>query len=422
MRYKQIIYIILYLLIYVGAVQKYIWNNQLITLLPDVLIFYLSFLSFRSRKRLKTGFVSAVGKPVCLVFVLMLLSSVVGALFNFASIASYIWGLRVLIRYPLFVWIVYKYFDNTDVYKSKRILYSGFFANIIFCFFQFFRGEVGDFMSGTFTGNGLLMLYTLLVFIISSADRVYKLISFKRYMLIVAGSMLIAIWAEIKVMYFLFPLAFYALYVLLKKFNFKLVVLLVLGFLFLIPIMQFFMSFYYGHEYVEQTFNADFIAEETSHAYGFQEGGFNRSTAIEKTDEILLDTPLKKIFGNGLGSGSISTFFGTGYSSLYSYTTFWNFSTSYCLTEMGWVGFILYFFLFFFIIVQFFFFYRETKDPVIKYWTSIGIVCGLVTYIIAWYNDNVYFKYLPMYFLWGICLVAIQCRKRELYNLLNREI
>ena len=416
MKSKSLVYVILYLMIYIGFVQKYIFNNQFMSLLPDLLIFYLAFVSFRRRNFvLKRKFVSVVGKPLYIVYALLVISSVIGALLNFVNIVSFIWGLRVLIRYPLLVWIVYKNFENSDFCKYKQILYTGFGVNIFCCIFQFFRGDVGDLMAGTFTGNDSLMLYAFIVFIISSADRLCKMISMNKYMLIVFGAMLIAIWAEIKMIYFLFPLAFYAVYVFVKRFNFKLIVLLFLGFMFLIPTMKFFMSFYYGQKYVEQTFNTEFIVEETTHAYGFQEGGFNRSTAIEKADAVLLDTPQKKFFGNGLGSGSISSFFGTGYSVLFDYTMFWNFSTSYCLAEMGWVGFILYCLFFLFIIIRFFFIYRETKDPVIKYWASIGIVSGLFTFILAWYNDNVYYKYLPMYFLWGICLAAIECQKRNLF-------
>lgn len=415
-RNKKTIYLILYLLIYIGILQKYFFSNLFLPVLPDILIFAVALWG-TCKKSDKVIFLKFIGKPLCAVYILLILCSVLGAIFNGIVMPSYLWGLRVLIRYALLVWIIYLHFNIVDAEKYKRILYQSYNVNLLVCVFQFFKGERGDAMSGTFTGNGSLMLFCLLVFLIATADYFYGLIRLKKLLYIVSVLMLVAIWAEIKMMYFLFPLVFYSMYVFIRKFNFKLILLVALGFYFLIPAMQFFMSFYYGEDYVQQTFDTEFIEKETSHAYGFQEGGFNRSTAIEDTDRYLLDTPTSKFFGHGLGSGSLSSIFSTGYSLKYAYTSFWNFSTSYCLVEMGWIGFVLYALFFVFIIWQFFSYNIKATDSYVKYWSAIGIVSGLCTYFIAWYNDCVYFKYLPMYYLWGICLVAIARRKRKTKNI-----
>ena len=415
-RSKKIIYIILYLLIYMGAVQKYILNSQLLSFLPDILV-YITSINALVKKRHVKKMRYLVGVPLCTVYFLLIISSIFGAIFNSLNLVSYLWGLKTLISYPLLFWCIYLCFSEQDVQRYKKIMQIGFWVNILFCFIQFFSGERGDAMTGTFTANGPLMLFCLLVFLITSADYFKNKIKLRKLLYVVASLMLIAIWAEIKMMYFLFPLTFYAMYVFVKKFNVKLVILLIAGFFLLVPTMQFFMSFYYGDDYVQQTFDSEFIEKETSNAYGFQDGGFNRSTAIEKTDEVLLNTPMKQIFGNGLGCGSISSFFSTGFSSIYRYTSFWNFSTSYCLTEMGWLGMLLYGFFFFFIILRFYSQYRKSKDAVIRYWCSIGIVSGLVTYLLAWYDDNVYIKYLPMYFFWAVCIVSVECRKKGLLKI-----
>ena len=409
---KKLIYYILYLLIYLGAVQKYVVSNQLLTIIPDIVIFvaYL-FCLFGHTKRKKIKVL--VGTFVCTIYILLLFSTILGAVLNVMNLASYLWGLRILLRNPLLFWIICQNFGIADVQKYKLIIYQGFYVNIAFCCYQFAVGETGDLMGGTFSDNGLLMLFFLIVFMIAVGDYYYKLIKPIRLYVILAGVMLVAIWAEIKIMYFLFPLVFYSLYVLLKKFSVKLFILLAFGFFFLIPTMKYFMSFYYDKEYVEQTFDSEFIEEETSHAYGFSDGGFNRSTAIDLTDKNLLDTPIKKTFGYGLGSGSISSLFSSGLFNTYSYTSYWNFSSSYCLTELGWSGFILYILFFIAIIARFFSIYLHTTNPEIKYWSSIGIVSGMVTFIIAWYNDNVYIKYLPVYFLWGICMVVIICKNKN---------
>ena len=108
--------------------------------------------------------------------------------------------------------------------------------------------------------------------------------------------MVIAIWAELKFAYFVSPLIIYGSYVLLRKFNFTHLIVLGIAFLMLVPTLQFFMSFYYDETYVNMVFDPEFIKEETTHAYGFQDG-FNRSTAIEMTNELLLTDTKSTIFG-----------------------------------------------------------------------------------------------------------------------------
>lgn len=411
---KKIIYLILYLYLYIGVLLKYAYNFPFLTFLPDALIFYASVVTyFAERKKTKVK-ILMYSKIICFFYSLLIICSAISAILNYLNILSFLWGIRVLIRYALIVWLVSVSFNMSDIDKFKKILYQGFWINILFCILQYFQGEQGDAMTGTFTANGPLMLFCLIFFLVSVGDYYNKQIKKRTLYLVLAGLMLIAIWAEIKMMYFIFPLMFYLMYVLLKKFTLKLIVLFLFGIFSLIPTMKYFMSFYYDEEYVEQTFDMDYIEEETTHSYGFMEGGFNRSTAIEKTDEILLDTPLKKIVGNGLGSASASSFFSTGITSRYLYTLFWNFSTSYCLFEIGWLGFVIYCLFFFSIVVVFSRHYLKTKDWVIKYWASMGIISSLFTYILAWYDDNVYYKYTIMYFFWAVCAVAIEYRKKQL--------
>ena len=412
---RKIIYLILYLLIYLGIISKYIIVSSFLPFFIDLLVI-ISFLASLSKRKKAVKELKSFGKGFWIFYLLLFVSSIWGEILNMNNTASYLWGLRAFIRYAMLLWIICLYFDIHDVVKYKQILYKGFYVNILFCFIQFFQGMRGDAMTGTFTANGLLMLFCLIVFLIAVGDYYYKRISKIKLYVIVAGLMLVAIWAEIKMMYFLFPLLFYSLYILLRKFSLKLIILTLVAYMALIPTMKFFMSFYYDETYVENVFDTEFIEDETSHSYGFQEGGFNRSTAIEKTDELLLDTPIRKIVGYGMGSGSVSDIFGTGLAEKYMFTFFMNFSTSYCLTELGWSGFILYILFFGAIIARFFSLYMHAKNQEVKYWSAMGIVSGVATYIIAWYNDNVYIKYLPIYFLWGICLVAINYFKKNKAN------
>lgn len=86
---KKLIYYILYLLIYLGAVQKYVVSNQLLTIIPDIFIFvaYL-FCLFGHTKRKKIKVL--VGTFVCTIYILLLFSTIIGAVLNVMNLASYL--------------------------------------------------------------------------------------------------------------------------------------------------------------------------------------------------------------------------------------------------------------------------------------------------------------------------------------------
>ena len=277
---------------------------------------------------------------------------------------------------------------------------------MLFCVLQFFQGQRYDLMGGTFRGNGLLLLMLFISLIIFSGDFFHKKLSTYKYLIRIGCVLVIAIWAELKFAYFVSPLIIYGSYVLLRKFNFTHLIVLGIAFLMLVPTLQFFMSFYYDETYVNMVFDPEFIKEETTHAYGFQDG-FNRSTAIEMTNELLLTDTKSKIFGHGLGSGTQSFYFQTLFYEKWAWTTYYNFSTSYILTELGWIGFILFCFIYLIALIKFYTIYKKAKVPNQKYWSTAGILAVCVSILMFWYNDSAYFNFYLMYFFWAICATTL---------------
>lgn len=416
---RKILFFVLNWLIYVGFVQNYIYDHELLTLFPDLLIFYVAFRVSQKKSGARNSLNKYLGGALSFAISFLFLFTVLGAVINLMPVLSYLWGLRMLLRYVLLVWVIYRCFEMKDVKKYKKYMYWAFDINVVVCIFEFIAGIRGDWMSGTFSGNGVLMLHALLVMMLATADFFNGQMRATRYGIYIACMFMIAILAEIKMMYFLFPLTFYGGYVMNKKFSIMHVVVLVLAFFFLIPAMQFVMRLYYGERYVTQTFDTEYLREETTHSYNFTEEGFNRGTAIDLTDQVILTDPIRKVFGWGLGSGSKSTRFGTKVFRMYGTTMFWNFSTSYCLVELGWVGFSLFALCFVLLMWRYYKIYSKYKDPFIKYWAGVGVVSVGATFLLCWYNDNPYFKFLPMYFFWGVCFAAIEVRRRELDNKLT---
>jgi hypothetical protein len=199
------------------------------TLIPDLLIFYVAFRVSQKKSGAKTSLNKYLGGVLSFAVSFLFLFTVLGAIINLMPALSYLWGLRMLLRYVLLVWVIYRCFEMKDVKKYKRYMYLAFDINVVVCILEFVAGIRGDWMSGTFSGNGVLMLHALLVMMMSTADFFQGKMRPTRYGIYIACMFMIAILAEIKMMYFLFPLTFYGGYVMNKKFSLMHIVVLVLA-------------------------------------------------------------------------------------------------------------------------------------------------------------------------------------------------
>lgn len=402
--YKKIIYFLLYWITYSALIGRYIYDNEIINFIPDVLILLLYI--WKPKGLNYSSSIRFWGKSILYLTNVFFLFCIIGGFINFVPIHSFLWGCRMLLRYIFLFIVIYRCFDIKDVFKYKQFIYKWFNINFLFCIIQFLQGYRQDFMGGTFAGNGLLVLMLFISMIIFSGDYFQKKLSLKNFLFRVIITFIIVLWAELKIAYFVIPLIIYGSYVLLRKINLTHLIILIIASFVLIPSMKFFMSFYYDKDYVEQVFDPNYIKEETSHAYGFRDG-FNRSTAISMTNELMLTDIKKTLFGYGLGSGSTSSYFMTEIYKEWDWTSYSNFSTSYILVELGWIGFILYILIYFVVLIKFYSFYRNSKNTISSYWATSGILAVFVSFVMLWYNDNAYFKFYLMYFFWAISVIVL---------------
>lgn len=398
-----------------GAIQQYIYNHELIPLVPDLLIFYLAFLKFPKKDKNWDLFPE---KYIPQLFVILLIGSTIVSVVNLMPLKSVLWGLRMIVRYLLLFVFVYRTFDMSDVFKFKRIVTKTYWINLLFVILQYFvEGKFGDAVGGVFGGNGILFVFNLFCIFLFSADYFQGRLKYNKFALILAGQMFIAMAAEIKMIYFTIPLAVYAVYVLMKKFSIKHIVVLVIAFLGLVPAMSVTMSFMYGEEYIKKTFDIESIEKETSKTYSFsaEEGiGFNRSTSIALTGKIILTDPIHLITGYGIGSANASPTFRSWIFTRYGVLTSYNYFTpSYLLIEFGWIGFMIWVIVLFLLVKRFYDIFRITIDPHVKYWATIGCLSALFTYLLSWYNNVPCCDAYLFYFLWAVCFVAIKCRRKK---------
>lgn len=363
----------------------------------------------------------AIGPTIIVLLSWLLLSSTIIALVNLINPLSILWGLRMVLRYLLLFAFAYKYFNANDVLKCKRILLNFFWINAAVVILQYFiEGKSGDFIGGTFANNGELFVFNLLCTFIFSKDYFENKLKRNKYLLFIAIEMLIAMTAEIKMMYFTIPLAIYSIYVFTKKFSFKHILILAIAFFCLIPTLKMTMLLMYDKEYVNNVFDIEYITEETSHSYNLSEEAadfsFNRTTCVEMATTLILQDNIHILTGYGIGSGNTSERFGSWISQQYSAITSYNwFTSSWLLIEYGWIGYIIWIIIMVCLAWRFYRFYKKTTDSVVKYWSSLGFLSALFVFIIAWYNNIPYYNAYFIYLFWAICFVAIRERIKLLH-------
>lgn len=407
---KKLLFFSIYYILYGALVTRFVYSNQLLTLIPDMIVVYLTFF----RKVPKSYAIhNYTGKLLGFLLLCFLGLGIFTALRNNMPPMSTIWGTRMFLRYSLLLYLVYHYFDYSDILKCKKIFYQSFYFNLLFCIIERARGQIGDFMGGIQQGNGDLAIYLVICLLMFSLDYFNKELSLKKFIFCVVISFMEAMWAEVKFLYFLIPLCLYGTYVLYKKFSITHIIVLVLSFFFLVPALRLILSSYYGDTYINDVFDQDQIEKYTTGSnYGFNENSFNRSTCIEMTNMYYLTDYDHLLFGYGIGSGTVSSNFSTWLLNAIEGTNYFYFTSSYVLIEMGWVGYTLFIVGHILLLWKFILLYMRSRSKIEKYWTTFSLLLVAITFLFMWYNALPYTLWYLPYLVWGMCYVVLRELKR----------
>lgn len=416
---KRVYYLVLFIFLK-GFIASIIGFEEIMNVFADICVFYLAYkVSKSSSIQLKY----ILGKKLVVLINLFFFIGIVSAFVNFIPIPTILWGVRMFVRYFLLLYVVACTFHKSDIEWIRNFMYNIFKWNTFACLYQLYIYRTGDWMSGITHNNGELAILMVVFDLFFSME--YFMGRMTKYSLIYRFliTIFIAMWAEIKFLYFVLPLCIYSSYVLAKKTNFVNVLVLVIASLFFVPTMKYILSFYYSDEYIEKTFDTDEIVKETSHdRYNLAAEGvsFNRNTCIEKTNELFLYDPLHYAIGWGIGSGTNSGRFKTWIGFQHEQTAYFFFTSSYVLLETGWLGYLTFLLIYVFIMLRFLYYYVMYKDQQSRFWSSFAIaLCGF-TFLFIWYNDTPYAYYYIPFVIWAFCFVAISrhnpIRKSELYE------
>ena len=414
---RKLLHLSILWVIYGSLINRFIWNNQLIAIIPDILLCILLFMEKPCKE--KNSLQLYVGKAVISVFYSILILGVISSLISFTPMTATIWGARQFFRYGLMTYMILLYFRPRDIIWGRKVLYPSFLWNMVFVIVEFALGQTGDAMGGTFSGNGELSIYLTVIAFIAEMEYLQHRLSIQKFIAVCCLCFATSILAELKLLYILLPLTLYGGYVLLNKFNIKHVIILVIAYFSMIPVMKFALLLYYDENYVESVFDKKEMNKYLENDYGLQSGtyrllSFNRNTCIERSSVILSQESKTFLIGNGIGSLTQSQLFKTPLADMYFPTFYFFFTFSYILLELGWLGFILFLLFYALIAYRFYRYYQNTKDSIIKYWSSIGLFMACVSYIFMWYNAVPYSAYYFPFILFSLCFVGIKFRKQKL--------
>lgn len=420
-KYKQLIFFFIYWIIYGGLLTQFIGASRYLEFLPDVIVLFLGISLYNKKTVLPIN--QLLGKGIPIIIGLFFLVGFISSLLSYFTLSGFLWGIRNYVRYLILFMSVYKLFNREDVLKLKEIYIQGLKYNILFVIFQTtVLGMEGDLVGGTFSGgNSAFYLFMLPGMFMICCDYFQGEKTLKQLLFYVAGIVYFAIAGESKIVYFTLPFIIYGAYVLMKKFSIKHIIVLVLGFILVIPVFQYFMSFYYPQDYVDSIFNLASIEKETSNE-GF--GVFNRSTSIKLAGTLFLKDEKSFLIGYGFNSSSLSTLFNAPILHYIDYrkiSAFNLFTPSFLLAEVGWIGLVLFLVGHIFLLVRFRNYFIKYKDDlIIKKWTAVGLLSVGMTFLLIWYNNKPVVDYYLMYLLWAAIFVMLRCRIQDLKQIKNK--
>ena len=417
---KKHIYWAIYVVLYCSVIQRYIWESQFCQLIPDVIILFLCIFEkgLTNSRAKKNNVVPLLGRWIPRMLILFLVVGLFSDAINLVKPTAVIWGVRMVFRYSLLFLLIIKNFDESDLFRLRKVLDYSFYTNTVLVFLQFFMGVTGDSMGGIWGGNGELSTYIICMTFLYSGDYFNKRMKFYRYALSLVVLFTAAIWGEIKMLYFIIPLCVYGSYVLFKKFSFSHVIVLAVAWVVAIPVLTGVLSLYYDEDYVAQTLNREELEAYNTNNYGFTEVSLNRGTIFEKS-VIFLNSPIEYAVGHGLGSGNVSSFFRTDVFETYKRTCYGFFTMSYLLIEVGYVGLVLFILVHVLLLYRFWMFYLM-KDKVVKYWAAMGMLVTGATFLIIYYNSIPLTSYYLGYLFWAMCFLGIRERIKRLNQEKNR--
>lgn len=322
--------------------------------------------------------------------ILFFMISFIVYLFNYQSILYYLWSFRNNFRvYVIFFAAIY-YFDKNDIEDVFKFLNITFYVNAMVMLIQFFVfGYKQDNLGGIFgieSGcNAYINIFFCIIFVIDYIGYFQKKIKLHTFITRSCMLLILSGMAELKFFYIEFVLLTIVGFFVVKG-QIKKLMISICGILVLII----------GLDVIHKVFpNIEMgvtqLVDYATSTKGYTSSGdLNRLFFFLQVNEMFLTSPLKRIFGLGLGNCDYATGIGfliSPFAEMYQDRLHYGWmSTAFMYLEAGYIGLL---FLFgFFVIVGFFCYIEKNKNlnSQYNYYCEMGTLFALVAIMNGMYN------------------------------------
>lgn len=340
---KNFIYLELLYILIVFFLKDILHFPSFITYLTDLLLVCSFAVSFG---KIQKSIIKAQARSTFYIILLILLTMIIGALLNGINPLYFLWGFRNNFRFFIFFISCIVLLDKDDIDKIFKLFLFFFWINFAITLIQYFGfGLKKDYLGGIFGITQGCNTYSV---IFLGAILCYKIslyfnskITLFNLLIYLFTSLLIAVLAELKILYFELIICF-ILAILFSKPTTKTLISLLLcfiGIFFVIWLMS-----VYDPDTLEFLKNTTLVQDYLSGEGYTDSGDLNRFTALTKIYNMFFaNNLLNGLFGFGLGSCDTSSFafLSTPFFKNYEYLHYRWFSHSWVYLEQGAIGLIL---------------------------------------------------------------------------------
>ena len=347
-----------------------------------VVLFVQIVLQFNKTKTLN------IRKPLFFI-ILFLIFGIFSTAYNGTSLIFFFWGIRVYFKFFIFFLACTIFLKKKDINSLANFLLKILPLHAALVIFQFFiLGYNDDNVGGLFGSqkgcNSEMNLYLTAVATITIVFYVYKKIEFKEFTfnsIVICG---IAAISELKIIFIIY--LFVLLIIIFLSFpNKRAIKISIVGVFILLISIPYFMYLYPNW--------AEVFTDIERTRYEFFEiryaGGnsLQRLTAGAYISQNLLTTPMKKLFGIGLGNASVFLNVSSSFFSRYEELRYYWFVYSLMLIEIGIVGLITYCLFFLSIIYESIRIKKKLMEENILY-CYISLIISIIVFPLLIYNPS----------------------------------
>ena len=278
----------------------------------------------------------------------------VSALLNGVDFVLYAWACRNTFRLFGIFYCCIRLFNRDDIFRLVSLLTVFFWVNIVVCAFQYFvLGTGQDNTNGFFgTGSGGNAMMVILMFVVSSLSLFGYSSNKKTLMELVltfVACCFLAVIAELKV-YFVLLVLLITFAVLLNRFSFRNITIVVLSVVVLLVGVQLVEMLYPNFA---GFFSLENIIDNSFEGSYSNQGTLNRLSAVETISTMFLGDGIERALGLGFGSGQFTQFFESSLYEVWGEILHWTWFTDAAIVlETGYIGLALYAMVFVLMAVQ----------------------------------------------------------------------